>query len=170
MLLSALLSRRLQGLALAVLLLAGSLPTVSEARPLDPSILPGLVLSAGQVHSRRDDSGLGSGFFLDANYSRVFVNFGGSFKHYPEEDLANVYLGTGIAGLLQLQGGYGTQGPVYRVRSDINIVRGMDFFRGIKRNRYNQNLGARFTLTFALENYPDDDRLDNFHAGIGLLY
>lgn len=161
---------RFQGPALVALLISLLLPLPSFAGALDPKIVSGLVLSAGQVHNRRDDEGVGTGYFLDANYSRVFLNAGTSFKAFDSDKIQNVYVGTGITGVLQLQIGFGTEGVVKRLRHDLNMARAHEFFTGKLRNRYNQSLGTRFTLTFAVEEYSDDERFDNFHAGIGLLY
>lgn len=162
---------RFQGPALAALLLACLLPLPeAEARPLDPASLPGLVISAGQVHSRRDDGDVGTGWFVDANYSRVFINMGTGHKQFGDDKIHNVYAGVGLAGVLQLQVGMGTEGQVQRIRHDFNLARFIEFVGGKKRNRYNQSLGTRFTLTFAAEEYKDDERFDNFHAGVGLLY
>lgn len=162
---------RFQGLALAALLLACLLPLpAAEARPLDPASLPGLVLSGGQLHSRRASDDVGTGWFVDANYSRVFINMGVSHRQFKDDSIDNVYAGIGIAGVLQLQVGMGTEGPVQRIRHDFNLARFIEVVGGKPRNRYNQSLGTRFTLTFAAENYKDDKRFDNFHAGVGLLY
>lgn len=166
---------RLQGPTLAVLLvslLATLLPNHASARPLDPRIIPALLFSAGRVDSRNDASGVGNGFFLDANYTRTFLNGGVSYKNFGlNDDLANLYVGVGFSKLLQLQAGISTQGGmVTRVRHDLNITSISDFITGTRRNRYNTSLGNRLTLTFALENYQNDDRQDNFHIGVGLLY
>lgn len=162
---------RFQGPALVALLTSLLLPaSAAVAGPLDPKIVPGLVLSVGQVHNRRDDAGVGTGYFLDANYSRVFLNAGTSFKDFGNDKVQNIYVGTGITGALQLQVGFGPEGVVKRLRHDFNMARAYEFFTGKPRNRYNQSLGTRFTLTFALEEYSDDERFDNIHAGIGLLY
>jgi hypothetical protein len=165
---------RLQGPALAALLislLAALLPVTAIADGvLDPKNLSGLVVSLGEAHTNRDPSGVRSGWFADANYSRVFINGGVSYKDLNGPTLGNVYAGTGIAGVLQIQMGYGTEGLVKRIRSDINFTKAYDFFTGTRRNRYNQSLGNRLTLTFAIEEYNKDRRFDNFHAGIGLLY
>lgn len=161
---------RFQGPALVALLTSLLLPSFAAAAPLDPKIVPGLVVSAGQVHARRDDLGAGTGYFLDANYSRVFLNGGVSFKDFGDDKIENFYIGTGFAGVLQFQVGYGAEGMVKRLRHDLNLARAYEFFSGKRRNRYNQSLGTRFTLTFALEDYSDDQRFDNVHTGIGLLY
>lgn len=165
---------RFQGPALAALLLsvfATISATVAQAGPLDPKIVPGLVLSAGRVDTRNDSSGVGNGFFLDGNYTRTFLNTGVSYKSFGSDgDLANAYVGVGFSKLAQLQIGLGTQGVVRRVRTDLNFTSIYDFVTGTKRNRYNTSLGNRLTMTFALENYSDEERLDNFHIGLGLLY
>lgn len=166
---------RLQGSTLAVLLVslfAILLPQHAAAGPLDPRILPALLFSAGRVDSRNDTTGVGNGFFLDANYTRTFLNGGVSYKNFGlEDDLANLYVGVGISKLLQLQAGISSQGGmVTRIRNDLNITSISDFITGTRRNRYNTSLGNRLTLTFALEKYQNDDRQDNFHIGVGLLY
>lgn len=156
---------------LALLIAPLLLPAPAIAAPLDPKILPAILVSAGRVDTRNDSTGVGSGFFLDGNYTRTFLNGGVSYKSWGSEgDLANVYAGVGISKLLQLQIGMGTQGMVRRVRNDFNLTSIYDFVTGTKRNRYNTSLGNRLTLTFALENYADEEKLDNFHIGLGLLY
>lgn len=157
--------------ALLTSLFASLLSPVASAGPMDPKIVPGLVVSVGRVDTRSDDSGVGSGFFLDGNYTRTFVNGGVSYKSWGSDgDLGNAYVGVGFSKLVQLQIGMGTQGMVRRVRNDLNLTSIYDFVTGTKRNRYNTSLGNRLTLTFALENYKDEERLDNFHIGVGLLY
>lgn len=168
-------SLRTQGAILAALfisLFASLLPAVAAAGPLDPKILPAMLYSAGRVDTRESGTGVGSGFFLDANYTRTFLNGGVSYKSWGSDggDLANVYAGVGFSKLVQLQIGLGTQGVVTRVRNDFNLTSISDFITGTKRNRYNTSLGNRLTLTFAMENYKDEERLDNFHIGVGLLY
>lgn len=165
---------RTQGTIAALLLSLGAalLPAAASAGPLDPKIIPAMLFSAGRVDTRSNDTGVGSGFFLDANYTRTFLNTGVSYKSWGSEggDLGNVYVGTGFSKLVQLQIGMGTQGVVTRVRNDFNMTSIYDFVTGTKRTRYNTSLGNRLTLTFALENYKDEERLDNFHIGLGLLY
>lgn len=164
-------SMRIQGLALAGALLAGAVSAPAVADALDPKIIPGIVFSAGRVDTRRDDSGVGTGLFLDANYTRTFINFGGNYKHFSDDDVLNVYAGIGVSKLLQLQVGYGTEGMVKRLRHDFNLTSLYDFFTGTERNRYNRSLGNRLTFTVAMENYDSDKKaLNNFHIGAGLLY
>lgn len=162
---------RFQGPALAALFFSLSCvaPTASAAPVMDPELLSGLVVGIGQAHSRYDNTGLGTALFADANYITTFLNGGISYKHW-DEPVTNAYVGVGISGLLQLQYGTGTEGPVKRIRTDINISRMIDFFGGRKRSRYNQSFGTRITFTFAGEEYEDDRRFDNFQAGLGLIY
>ncbi|HCT42085.1 MAG TPA: hypothetical protein DF427_13235 [Moraxellaceae bacterium] len=162
---------RFQGPALAALLLSLLLPVpAAYAAPLDPSLVPRLLLSAGRVDSRRDDTGVGTGYFLDANYTRSFLNLGVVHKDFDGETVDTAFAGVGFSNLLQLQAGMSTEGTVYRIRHDLNLTYLSDFFTGTKRNRYNISLGNRITWTVAMENYEDDERFDNFSIGFGLLY
>jgi hypothetical protein len=158
--------------ALFISLFASLLSTSASAGPLDPKILPAILFSAGRVDTRESGTGAGSGLFLDANYTRTFLNGGVSYKSWGSDagDLANAYVGVGFSKLIQLQIGMGTQGMVRRVRNDFNLTSISDFVTGTRRNRYNTSVGNRLTLTFALENYADEERLNNFHIGVGLLY
>lgn len=161
---------RFQAPALAALFLALAVATpTAQALDLDPDLLSGLVVGAGQAHSRYDNTGFGTALFVDANYISVFLNGGVSHKAW-DEPVTNAYVGVGISGLLQLQIGQGTEGQVKRIRTDINISRMIDFFAGRPRNRYNQSFGTRITFTFAGEEYSDDRRFDNFQAGLGLIF
>jgi hypothetical protein len=160
---------RFQGPALGALLLALMCATPSARAEMDPDMLSGLVVGIGQAHSRDDKPGYGTALIADANYIAPFLNGGVSYKDF-DDHVANAYVGVGISGLLQLQVGSGNQGPVKRIRTDINISRMVDFFGGRKRNRYNQSFGTRITFTFAAEEYNDDRRFDNFQAGLGLIF
>ena len=161
---------RFQAPALAALFLALACAAPSaQALNFDPETLSGLVVGAGQAHSRYDNTGFGTSLFVDANYISVFLNGGVSHKAF-DEPVTNAYVGVGISGLLQLQAGQGTEGFVKRIRTDINISRMIDFFGERPRNRYNQSFGTRITFTFAGEEYSDDRRFDNFQAGLGLIF
>lgn len=138
--------------------------------PLNPRIIPGIVFSAGRVDSRRDSEGAGSGYFLDANYTRTFINAGGCYKKVGDLDTINAYGGVGIGKVLQLQLGYGTNGLVRRARHDLNLTTLYDFFSGEKRSPYSRTVDNRITFTFAIEEYPDEPKLDNASIGFGLLY
>lgn len=161
---------RFQGPALAALLFSLILPALASAAPFDPKIVPGIVVSAGRVDTRNDNTGKGNGFFLDGNYTRTFLNTGVSYKNFGTDDIENLYVGVGVSRLVQLQIGYGSEGQVRRLRHDFNLTSIYDFVTGTRRNRYNMSLGNRITFTVAFENYQKDDRFDNFHIGFGLLY
>lgn len=142
---------------------------LAQADGFDPRIIPGIVLSAGRVDSQRD-GGPGSGYFLDTNYTRTFINGGGNFKDFGSDKIVNVYGGTGISKLLQLQVGYGNHGMVQRLRHDLNLTSVYDFLTGTKRSPYNRTVDNRITFTFAIERYSNDSRFDNTTIGFGLLY
>lgn len=162
---------RFQGTALAALLISLLIPAPAAiAAPLDPQLVPKLLISAGRVDSRRDVTGKGTGYFLDAGYTRSFLNMGIAHKDFSGETVDTVYVGAGLSNIIQLQIGIGTEDVVTRVRHDFNLTSISDFFTGTKRNRYNMSLGNRITFTVAAENYRADDRFDNFHIGFGLLY
>lgn len=144
--------------------------SANAAGPLNPRILPGIVLSAGRVDSRRDEDGAGTGFFLDANYTRTFINAGAAYKQTDKLHTSNVYAGIGVGKILQLQLGFGEQGMVRRARHDFNLTTLYDFFSGQKRSPYSRTVDNRITFTFAIEEYPDEPALDNASIGFGLLY
>ncbi len=161
---------RFQGLALAAALMASLATQTAQAEGFDPKLVPGVVLSLGRAETNHSGSAVGSGFFLDANYTRTFVNGGTDYQQYGDVRVLNGYFGVGFSRLLQLQLGYGNNGVVRRYRSDFNLAAITDFLTGRTRSRYERTLGSRFTFTVAAESYPEQPRLDNFHIGVGLLY
>jgi len=165
---------RLQGLALAAFLLASLLlrPAMADENlgPLDPKLIPGVVLSAGRADSTHNGDGVGSGFFLDANYTRTFLNVGTDYQQYGDVRVLNGFAGVGFSRIIQLQTGYGNDGVVARLRSDFNLYAIMSFFNGRQTNRYNRTLGERFTFTISTDKYASQPRLDNLHLGFGLLF
>lgn len=161
---------RFQGLALAAVLLASLATQTAHADGFDPKLVPGVVLSLGRAETNHNGSGVGSGFFLDGNYTRTFVNGGADYQEYGDVRVLNGYFGLGFSRLIQLQVGYGNNGVVRRIRSDFNLAAITDFLTGRTRGRYERTLGSRFTFTVASETYADQPRLDNFHIGVGLLY
>ncbi|NNM51156.1 MAG: hypothetical protein HKM02_02875 [Pseudomonadales bacterium] len=136
---------------------------------LDPSLIPGVLFSAGRSDTTRD-GGLGSGFFLDTNYARTFVNVGVAYKDFTHEKTANAYAGIGFANILQLQAGYGSKGAVQRLRHDFNMTELYDFFTGNHRSPYSLTLENRISFTFAIERYNAHPEMDNASIGFGLLY
>lgn len=167
---------RFQGLALAAALLASLLarPAMADDEnlgPLNPRIIPGVVLSAGRAETTHNGTGVGSGIYVDANYTRTFVNIGTDYQQYGSNvRVLNGFAGVGFSRLIQLQAGYGNDGTVTRLRSDFNFAAILAFFSGSRRNRYDQTLGQRFTFTISTDRYNSQPRLDNFHIGFGLLY
>lgn len=146
----------------------------------------GTVISAGRVDPTEN---IGTGYFIDANYSSVAFNFGVATKRFGgdeglgtggnvdgspayHERVNNVYLGVGFSRLFQMQYGYGNQKNVFRVRSDINARAIMDFLSRKQTPKERITLGDRLTFTFAIERYLEDERdiFDNATWGIGLLF
>lgn len=165
---------RFQGLLAFLVALFATLATPAMADetygPLNPHIIPGIVLSLGRTDSTHNGTGVGSGVFADANYTRTFLNGGGEYEQYGNVRVANAFLGVGFSRLVQLQTGYGNNGVVQRLRSDFNFSSIMEFFSGTSYNRYDRTIGQRFTFTVSTETYGRQPRLDCFHLGFGLLY
>lgn len=135
----------------------------------DPSLIPGTLLSAGRTDTTRD-GGPGSGFFLDTNYTRSFVNLGVDYKNLKSVSWANAYAGIGLANLLQLQVGYGSKGSVQRLRHDFNMTQIYDLLTNNHRSPYDLTVENRITFTFSVERYNQHPELDNASIGLGLLY
>ncbi len=154
-----------------VLLSVGStLAMAEDDAGLDPTMIPSIIYSAGRSDTTRSGSGVGSGYFLDVNYARTFVNMGVDYKNFTQEHAANAYVGIGFANLLELQAGDGSRGPVQRLRHDFNLTQIYDFMTGNHRSPYSLTLDNRITFTFALERYSTHSELDNASIGFGLLY
>ncbi len=173
---------------LAMILLAG------QARadlPVDGAyegvhLIRGTVVSVGRVDP--STSGVDTGFFADANYSSVALNGGINSKKLGDSPLRksepatdeaqaaqgrinNVYAGVGFGRIAQLQLGYGSEGQVTRLRSDINIRSIMDFITQETTPRHRLMLADRITFSYTIERYTGDEEIfDNFTWGVGLLF
>lgn len=150
-------------------------------------VLRGTVVSGGRVDPTEN---IGTGYFIDANYSSVAINFGAATKKFGslpgidvfdgscEECVANgrrvnnVYAGVGFSRILQFQYGYGTEGDLTRLRSDFNFRAIVDFLTQTKTRKDRMLLADRITFTAAIESYIDKESepFDNFTWGIGLLF
>lgn len=152
----------------------------------DVKIWRGTVISGGAVYPTEN---IGTGYFFDANYSSVAVNGGISFKRFGGDDslgtggniansdafhakVTNGYLGVGFSRILQIQYGYGSEGPVFRIRSDINARALIDFFTQHYTPEARRTLGDRITFVFTVEQYQDNESeiFDNASWGVGLLF
>ena len=153
----------------------------------DTGVLRGLVLSAGRVDPTEN---IGTGYFVDANYTSVAINVGAASKKFGSlpgttvldgectecvadgRRVNNAYVGVGFSRVLQFQYGYGTEGDVTRLRSDFNFRAIVDFITQTKTRKDRMLLADRITFTAALEDYLDDESegFDNFTWGIGLLF
>lgn len=147
-------------------------------------ILRGTVISMGRVDPTES---IGTGFFVDANYSSVALNGGIATKRFGEspfrssskkEDepafgvqVTNVYAGVGFSRVLQLQGGYGTEGQLIRLRSDFNFRAIADFVTQTSTPKRRLTLADRLTFTISVERYRGDEEIfNNSTWGVGLLF
>ena len=148
-------------------------------------LIRGTVLSVGRVDPSTD---VGTGFFVDANYTSVALNIGVATKKFGDspfrsggptaEDervadkrVNNVYAGVGFGRIIQFQGGYGNQGEVLRLRSDFNFRSITDFLTQRSTPQQRMTLADRITFTLAVERYSGkDDVFDNATWGLGLLF
>ena len=149
-------------------------------------MIRGTVASVGRVDPSL--SGVDTGFFADVNYSSVALNAGINTKKLgdspyrdtepaSEEAAAaqrrvnNAYVGVGFGRIAQLQFGYGNQGQVTRLRSDINFRSIVDFITQETTPKYRLTLADRITFSYTIERYTgDEDIFDNFTWGVGLLF
>ena len=106
------------------------------------NVLRGTVFSAGRVDPTEN---IGTGYFIDINYSSVALNGGVASKKFGslpgtsilDVDCAectadgrrvnNAYFGVGFSRWIQFQYGYGTEGDLTRLRSDFNFRGIVDF-------------------------------------------
>ena len=148
-------------------------------------MLRGTVVSVGRVDPSVN---VGTGFFVDANYSSVAINFGAASKKFGESPLRakqdgdddadaarrrvnNLYAGVGFGRIIQLQGGYGNKGQLLRFRSDFNFRSVVDFLTQTSTPKHRLTLADRITFTVSVERYNDDEEIfNNSTWGVGLLF
>ncbi|WP_111658052.1 hypothetical protein [Isoalcanivorax indicus] len=148
-------------------------------------LIRGTVLSIGRVDP---SASVGTGFFVDANYTSVALNAGIATKKFgespfrsggpTEEDervsdkrVNNVYAGVGFGRIIQFQGGYGNQGELLRLRSDFNFRSIVDFLSQQSTPAQRMTLADRITFTVSVERYSGkDDVFNNATWGVGLLF
>lgn len=174
----------MKAVLLACLIALLSFPAMAQDRYSGVKVLRGFVLSTGRVDPSED---VGTGWFIDANYSSVAVNagigskrFGRSFtrangnRNHPafDEQVTNAYAGIGFSRIAQVQYGIGTEGSLVRFRSDFNFREVMDFLSNKRTRKERMLLADRITFTIAAEDYLDDEDeiFNNFTWGIGLLF
>lgn len=179
-------AKTLTPLILSIFFLVFSAPI--GANPSDPYestfVQRGTVVSAGRVDPSKN---VGNSYFLDANYSSVALNGGISTKKFgkasskydnnsPEQRVSNewvynAYVGVGFSRLIQFQLGYGTEGQVFRLRSDFNYRAIVDFLTQTNTPKHRLTVADRLTFTLAAERYQGKrDAFNNVHWGIGLLF
>ena len=149
-------------------------------------MIRGTVVSVGRVDPSL--SGVDTGFFADINYTSVALNAGINTKKLGDSPLRdtepaseeaeaarervnNAYVGVGFGRIAQLQFGYGNQGQVTRLRSDINFRSIVDFITQESTPKHRLTLADRITFSYTIERYTgDEDIFDNFTWGVGLLF
>ena len=168
------------------LLALGCSSVQAEDRYSGVTLMRGTVVSVGRVDPTEN---IGTGFFVDANYTSVALNVGVGTKKFGDspirrdsgdDDLSaadgervnNAYAGVGFGRIIQVQYGYGSEGDLLRYRSDFNYRSVIDFFTGKRTPKDRLTLGDRLTFTIAVEQYLDDEDeiFDNATWGIGLLF
>ncbi len=149
-------------------------------------LIRGTVISAGRVDPSVN---VGTGYFVDVNYTSVALNIGVASKKLGEapfklisqdrdEDalaakkrVNNVYVGLGFGRIIQYQFGYGNQGRLTRLRSDFNVRSITDFMNQKSTPRSRLTLADRLTFSVSVERYAgDEDIFNNFTWGVGLLF
>ena len=159
----------------AVILLAASTARADDAYS-GVKLLRGTVFSVGRADPRGsnavDDTTLGSGVYIDANYTSVFLNGGVGAKDFGGETVTNAYVGIGFSRIVQLQVGYGDRGQVGRVRSDLNLRSVYNFITQSTQPQREKTLADRVTFSYAVERYSDDEHEEfgNGTLGVGVLY
>lgn len=172
------------GALLATTLLAQPAFADPSAPHAGTHVQRGTVVSAGRVDPSKN---VGNSYFFDANYSSVALNGGISTKKFgkasskydkgtPEyrvsdEWVHNAYVGVGFSRLIQFQLGYGTEGQVFRVRSDFNYRAIVDFLTQTNTPKHRLTVADRLSFTLAAERYQGKhDAFNNVNWGIGLLF
>lgn len=161
-----------------------SMPALAQELYGGVNVLRGTVLSAGRVDPSEN---IGTGWFVDANYTSVALNGGIATKKFGSsplrgqglplndaygEQVTNAYFGVGFSRVLQFQYGYGTEGDLLRIRSDFNFRAVADFFSNTKTRKDRMLLADRLTFSISGERYNDSgkDIFNNTTWGIGLLF
>lgn len=171
-------------IASLALLLSCALFAEDRSRYSGGKVLRGTVLSVGRVDPTEN---IGTGYYLDANYSSVALNIGAASKKFGDtpirpsnisnlpadgERVNNVYAGVGFSRIFMLQYGTGNHGDVFRMRSDFNFRAVADFLSGKVTPKDRLLLADRLTFSFSAERYNDkgEDIFNNATWGIGLLF
>jgi hypothetical protein len=161
-----------------------ALPAAADGLYDGVNVLRGTVVSFGRVDPTEN---IGTGLFLDANYTSVALNGGVATKRFsrapggggvPEltdaydASFTNAYFGVGFSRFIQFQYGYGTEGGLVRLRSDFNFRAVADFLSNTKTRKDRMLLADRLTFTVSGERYQksDKDIFNNTTWGIGLLF
>ncbi len=168
--------KKLTTLALASI----ALQATAAERPIQfPEYSSALTISGYAVQSIHSTHTPGWGIGGEAQYARDYFNQGGGFKYFPEGTdgaIVNVYLGTGYKRYAQIQYGYGTEGQLYRFRSENDLAYLWVLGRHLLNldltlpTRYENYPNNRWVTIFSIEKYDNRRYLDNVSLGLGLRY
>ncbi|MDO8415901.1 MAG: hypothetical protein Q7S87_06775 [Agitococcus sp.] len=157
-----------------------ALQAVAADRPIQyPEYNSALTISSYMTQSIHSTHTPGWGIGGETMYSRDFFNQGGGIKYFPEgtdDPIFNIYLGSGYKRYAQVQVGYGTEGALYRFRSENDLsylwvlgrhLMNLDLTLPTRYENYPNN---RFVVIFSAEKYDNQRYLDNISLGLGLRY
>ncbi|PTQ88207.1 hypothetical protein [Agitococcus lubricus] len=149
-------------------------------RPIQfPDYNSALTITGFATQSLHSTHTPGWGIGGDAVYSRDFFNQGGGFVYFPEgtdDPIFNVYIGSGYKRYAQLQYGFGTEGELYRFRSENDLAYLWVLARHLMKldlslpTRYENYPNNRWVVLFSAEKYDNRHYLDNVSVGLGLRY
>jgi hypothetical protein len=164
----------------AVFCVSFALQATADDRPIQyPEYNSALTISGYMTQSIHSTHKPGWGFGGETMYSRDFFNQGGGFKYFPEgtdDAVVNLYLGTGYKRYLQFQVGYGTEGSLYRFRSENDLAYLWVLGRHLMNldltlpTRYENYPNNRFVVIVSAEKYDNRRFFDNVSVGLGLRY
>lgn len=110
----------------------------------------------------------GDGSYVNGNLILWLVNAGLEINNFNGKSASNVYLGIGHYGILQAQVGLGSQGAVFKVRSDITlhmIANQTALLPGSK-----DPLWEHLVFSVAYAHYPGTEGISGVQLGIGLTF
>ncbi len=106
--------------------------------------LMGMTTGVGYVRTENDQQGNS----IYANFTMFWFNFSLEYQHFDDRSTINTYTGLGLGRYLQVQYGYGDEGYIVRMRSELEVVN-------------------QFTVFIAKERYPENPAFDSYSFGIG---
>lgn len=109
--------------------------------------LMGITAGIGSIETEESEQGASAYF----NMFMFWFNFSVEYQSFDSYSNTNTYTGVGMGRYFQLQYGYGDEGYLMRIRSEIEVV-------------------GRMTVFVARERYRENPQFDNYSAGIGYRF